>query len=269
MKFRFNLFNALILFCFSTTLYSAKPEVKNRYDQTVVNEIGEKINYSKLVLQAQKASQKTPLIKQSTANELATITKTPFDGKIDNLYSIMGTSIGRNSMHSIDIDNDGSIELICSATNQGFGVGNFWYIMKYDPTDKVWNQVWTSVQYTVNINCLEVVDINNDGNYEILLGLSNGSIEIYNGATRDLIKSVSCVTEGINSIVFADADNDSVNEIVISGSQNTYILDASTLAQKYKINKGANYVRVGILDNTNKNEIVLSSGYIYKLLEQP
>ena len=266
MKFQINYLIVFILLCWSTVLYSAKPIPKNMFDKNVVNETGEKINYSKAELQVQKAARKTPAVKQSTTNELTTVSKTSFDGKIDNLYSIMGTSIGRNSMHSMDIDKDGNVEIICSATNQGFGVGNFWYIMRYDPTDKVWNQVWTSPQYTVNINCLEIVDLNNDGNYEILLGLSNGSIEVYNGATRDLIKSVSCVTEGINSITFADADNDGVNDIVISGSQNTYILNASTLALKYTINKGANYVRVGVLDNTNKNEIVLSSGYIYKLL---
>lgn len=266
MKFQFNYFIVLIFLCCSISLYSAKNISKNLFDKNVVTETGEKINYSKAELQAQKVARKTPAIKQLTTNDLTTISKTPFDGKIDNLYSIMGTAIGRNSMHSMDIDKDGSVELICTATNQGFGVGNFWYIMKYDPIDKVWNQVWTSPQYTVSINCLEIVDLNNDGNYEILLGLSNGSIEIYNGATRDLIKSVSCVKEGVNSIVFADADNDSVDDIVISGSQNTYILDASTLTVKYTINKGANYVRVGVLDNTNKNEIVLSSGYIYKLL---
>jgi hypothetical protein len=266
MKFQFTYFIVSILLCCSTSLYSAKPISKNIYDKNVVNDAGEKINYSKAELQAQKVAQKSPTVKQAVVNDLTTVTKTPFNGQIDNLYSIMGTSIGRNSMHSMDIDKDGSMEIICSATNQGFGVGNFWYIMRYDPTDKVWNQVWTSPQYTVSINCLEIVDLNNDGNYEVLLGLSNGSIEIYNGATRDLIKSVSCVTEGINSITFADADNDSMNDIVISGSQNTYILNASTLAVKYTINKGANYVRVGVLDNTNKNEIVLSSGYIYKLL---
>jgi hypothetical protein len=247
-------------------MYSAKPVPNNLYNKSVVNEKGERINYTRSELESQKVVSKAPQIKQSAPSNISSISKTPFTGKIDNLCSIMGTSIGRNSMHSLDIDKDGSVELICTASNQGFGAGNFWYIMKYDSNDKVWNNTWASVQYSVSISCLEIADYNNDGMNEILLGLSNGTIEIYNGVTKELIKSASCATEGINSIVYADADNDAVNDIVISCSSKTYILNASTFAVKFTIDKGANYVRVGVLDNTNKNEIVLSTGYVYKLI---
>ena len=85
MKFQFNYLIVSVLLCCSISLFSAKPIPKNLYDKNVVNETGEKINYSKSELQAQKAARKTPAVKQSTTNELTTVSKTSFDGKIDNL----------------------------------------------------------------------------------------------------------------------------------------------------------------------------------------
>ena len=61
----------------------------------------------------------------------------------------------------------------------------------------------------------EFADLNNDGNYSILLGFENGTIEVYNAATKELVKKVLPTTNTINSIVFADADNDNEKEIVI------------------------------------------------------
>lgn len=240
---------------------------KDIYGQEILSTQGKKINYSQSDLKRLKTNapnQVVPLKISSTSQ--ATGLKTPFTAKVDNMYSIMGTSIGRNSMHSLDVDKDGNVELICSASTQGFGSGNFWYIMRYNSTDKSWSQAWTSMVYASNIKTIEVVDYNNDGNYEILLGFENGKIEVYNPVTMELVKSFSPVTESINSIIYADADNDSVNDIVISCPSNTYVLDAITFVKKFTINKGANYVRVGMLDSSNKNEIILSSGFIYKLI---
>jgi hypothetical protein len=255
---------SVILLVFSTSAIGQKKTPKDMYGREIVSSEGKKINYSDFNLVKSVAKTKTPQLKTVSANP-STGLKTPINAKIDNMYSIMGSCIGRNSMHSLDIDNDGKTEIICSASSQTFGTGDFWYIMRYDPTDKTWNQVWTSPKYTNYINTLEVVDFNNDKNYDILVGLSDGTIEIYNGVTKELIKSVKPVNEAINSIVYADADNDSQKDIIISCPQNTYVLDATTFAQKFVINKGANSVRVGKLDDSNKNEIVLSSGTIYKL----
>ncbi|HEY5591057.1 MAG TPA: BACON domain-containing carbohydrate-binding protein [Paludibacter sp.] len=266
MKHVFTYLFSVFLLGSTFSVYSQKPTQKDIYGQEIINTVGKKINYSESDLKLLKsvAVNKMPQLSSSFATQ-STILKTPINAKIENLYSIMGTSIGRNSMHSLDIDKDGNIELICTATTQGFGIANFWYIMRYNSTDKTWSQVWTSTQYATNITTLEIVDFNNDGNYNIMLGFTNGTIEVYDAVTKELIKSVSPVTESINSIVYADADNDLQKDIVISCPSNTYIIDATTLAKKYTINKGANYVRVGKLDDSNKNEIVLSSGFIYKL----
>ena len=259
------LFCALFLGLF-TSGYCQNETQKNIYGLEIRNASGEKINYSESELQQLNANFNEADFKlKSTKVAPSSDSKIPMKTKIDKLYSIMGTSIGRNSMHSIDIDHDGTLELICTASNQTFGDGNFWYIMRYNTAKQTWNQIWISTQETNRISTLEVIDFNNDGNYKILLGFENGTLKIYDGATRELLKTVSPLTEKINSIVYADADNDSKKDIIISGPSNTYILDPETFVQKFQINKGANYVRVGKLDDSNLNEIVLSSGYVYKL----
>ncbi len=266
MKPVFNYLTSLLLISCITSVYSQNTIVpKDIYGQNVLSAEGKRINYSESQLKVAKLNlQKSPALKVSE-NSQSNVVKSQMDAETDNMYSIMGTSIGRNSMHSLDIDNDGNVELICSATTQGFGIANFWYIMRYDATDSSWNQIWTSPLYSTNIQTLEVVDFNNDNNYQILLGFTDGTIQFYDPVTKTLIKSVKPISEPVKSIVYADGDNDSTKDIIVSGTSNTYILDATTLAQKTVINKGANYVRVGKLDDSGKNEIVLSSGYIYKL----
>lgn len=232
----------------------------------IISANGEKINYSESELKQPKTNfdKEEPKLKSAEVPQSAG-SKIPMETKIDNLYSIMGTSIGRNSMHSIDIDHDGTTELICTASNQTFGDGNFWYIMRYNAIGKNWDQIWVSTPETNRISTLEVIDFNNDNNYKILLGFENGTIKIYDGATKKLLNTVSPSSETINSIVYADADNDSKKEVVISCESNTYVLNSETYEKEFKIDKGADYVRIGKLDDSNLNEIVLSSGYIYKL----
>ena len=196
--------------------YSQKTTRKDIYGRDITNTDGNRVNYTqpdKNVLKPVAATN-MPLMTSRVATQTA-ITKIPFKATVDNMYSVMGTSIGRNSMHSVDIDNDGNVELVCTASTGTFSTGNYWYVMRYDPADKTWSQVWTSATSTVGINTLEVVDLNNDTKPEILIGYANGKLEIYNGETKELIKSATPITEGINSINYADADNDSAKEIVI------------------------------------------------------
>lgn len=266
MKSIISYFFCVILLGIFTSANCQNKIQTDKYGKEILNAEGRKINYSESEFKnSEIESEKEKLQLKSVEITQSSDSKIPMNTKIDNLYSIMGTSIGRNSMHSVDIDHDGTLDLICSATSQNYGTPNYWYVMNYNPADSSWNQVWVSKQETNQFNTLEIIDFNNDGNYKILLGFDNGTIKIYDGATKELLKNVSPVTEKINSIVYADADNDSLKDIVISCDYNTYILNSETFAQEYKINKGANYVRVGKLDDNNQNEIVLSSGYIYKL----
>lgn len=257
-----------LLFISSVTVSAQNSGQKDIYNREIINSNREKINYSESDFKTANKNLKSAASQLNSSKfQQSNCIKDTLKANITNLYSIMGTSIGRNSMHSIDIDNDGVVELICSASNQGFGSADFWYMMHYNSTNASCDQIWTSSQYSKKISTIEVVDFNNDKIYEILLCFEDGTIQIYDGKTRELTKEVKPVNEKINSIVYADADNDSKKDIVISCENNTYILDPISFVQKVQITQGSNYVRVGNVDSDPNNEIVLSYGAVYRITD--
>jgi hypothetical protein len=256
----------VLLFMSSMMISGQNSVEKDIYGREIIDLKGKKINYSKNDIRptSQDIINAASQLKSTSKVQQSNIQKEVLTANINNLYSIMGTSIGRNSMHSIDIDNDGIVELICTAAAQDYGA-NFWYMMHYNSNDNTCDQIWTSSQYSKRISTLEVVDFDNDKNYKILLCFEDGTIQIYDGKSRELIKEVKPVNERINSVVYADADNDSQKEIVISCEYNTYLLDPITFLEKFKIAQGSKYVRVGNVDADPNNEIVLSYGAVYRV----
>jgi hypothetical protein len=253
----------LFLLFISAFAYGQKKEVKDNVGRIIISSGKEKINYSQ--------NEQTPVGLTNTSSTIKSRTtqsnakKDTITAKAYNVFSIMGTSIGRNSMTSVDIDNDGITELVCTASTQTFGPNDFWYIMRYNSVEGTYNQIWVSPQYSQQITSLKVVDFQNDNKYNIILTYSDGSIEIYDSKTKNLLKKVKAVNEKITDLVYADADNDSKKDIVISCENNTYVLDANSLQQKFKISQGSNHVRVGNVDSDSKNEIVLSYGAVYRI----
>jgi phosphotransferase system IIB component len=198
-------------------------------------------------------------------NDDYVITKDTIHFQTQTLYGIIGSSIGLESMHTLDIDHDGNQDLICAASNSTGSYGNYWYILNYDSINKSYTIVWNSASFEHLISVLEVVDINDDGNFEIVIGFNNGDVQIYNAQSKKLQVEAKIDYESINSIDFADADNDLQKELVVSSRFGTHILDPLTLAKKYRINRGASNVKVGNIDDNEQNEIVLSSGAVYRI----
>lgn len=268
MKSKTNEFKIIFVFLImsSIMMFGQNKVVKDVYGRDIINLQGEKIYYSQkdtLISSNDQKSYKSQLKLAKVKNDFSD--RPVIQAKLHNLYSIMGTSIGRNSMHSVDVDNDGIVELICAASSETFGANNFWYIMNCIAKDKSCNQIWVSPQYENSITNLEVVDLKKNKNYSIILTFTDGSIQIFDGKTRELVKLVKPVDERINSIVYGDADNDSVNDFVIACENSTYILDATTFAIKAKISQGSKYVKVGNVDADPNNEVVLSYGAVYRI----
>lgn len=250
-----------------SSIYAQAIVSTNLYGSPIENEKGMRINYSQSELETiQKISKDSKPFSQQRVSQVSNMLKTPVDASVSSVYSIMGACIGRKSMHTLDVDGDGATEIVCSATTGTFGAGNFWYILGYDAVDKDWKKEWNSATYDALINCIEVFDYDKDGTQEVLIGLATGKVLIVNAKTRVVEGEFTVASADIKSIIVADADNDSANDIVLSTATATYIVSATTFATKYTINQGASEVRVGVLDNSGKNEIVLSSGSVYKLI---
>jgi hypothetical protein len=263
-----NYLTAFIIFLFmcAWSVKGNNPVQKDINGRIILTADGKRINYSK-----SDPKPAASILKNVRSNYRNNGFGNFYSGKdtvsleIDNLYTTMGSAIGRNSMHSVDLDNDGIVELISTACSWTYGTGNYWYIMHYDPIDNSCNQIWSSPLLANNISCLEVVDFNNDHKYNIVMGLENGAVELYDAVTKELKKRTVLGYRYISSIEYEDADNDSQKDIVVTSLDYTYILNPVTFELKFTITQGGNSVRIGNVDDDAKNEIVLSTGFVYEL----
>ena len=179
---------------------------------------------------------------------------------------VMGTCIGLNSMNSGDFDNDNKTEIICSGGG-GFSGGKFWYILEYNENTTEYEFEWVSSYYGANygetsLSTITYFDIENDGNWEILCGFTDGSVLIYDGASMDLIRTIESAADGINAIFLADADNDDEKEIVFCDDDNTYFFEITNYTLEHTINFGAHDFEPGNVDQNEDIELVYSNGDI-------
>ena len=253
----------IFLFCliaFINTLKAQNQKIIQRdsYNRIIQDNGNERINYSKketesiIGIKDTSSEHKRNTLKTNLANNFGAKNINNCDA--DWKYSIMGTSIGRNSMNSYDLDNDGNVEILCSALSNG---ASFWYILKFDQKNNIYQQIWTSDMYNASISRIKVYDINNDGNYEIIIGFGNGTFQILNSINKSIIKEVATPSSGvITDIEFDDADNDGLKEITVSTSSKIYIYNPLNYIKEAELNFGANEFSIGNVDGTSDNEIV-------------
>jgi hypothetical protein len=175
---------------------------------------------------------------------------------------IFGSGIGLSGIITDDINNDNSLEIICDGFTGTFGGGSFWYILKYSETTQEYDMIWISNLYPQGISNITVFDIDGDGIYNIYIGFSDGHLGVYNGATLEEIDYIDTPLNSINRILYDDADNDLIKEIVLCDDSKILICDSNTLTFEHQINYGANDFEIGNVDSDTENEIVLSNGKV-------
>lgn len=178
-------------------------------------------------------------------------------------YAIMGTSIGRNSLNTYDVDNDGTKEIICSAIT-----GNYWgswYVMKFNPETGEYYQDWISDSYENSITRMTLSDMDDDDIPEIFAGFDNGKVLIYDIPSKTVIGQI-ILSSGyqINDIHAGDADNDGKTEIVIADEEDIYLFDPVSLSLKSQIPYLTNEFSLGNVDADPEVEIVISNGRVIR-----
>lgn len=183
--------------------------------------------------------------------------------------SIMGTCIGSNAMISMDIDYDGQTEIICSA-GSGYSSGFFWYILRYMPQSASYEHLWVSDMrpafYSGAISVIAAFDTDHNDIAEIYVGMVDGTVEVYDGATYQLIVTIPSETyETVSRILFDDADNDNVNELVLCKSEKTYLLNSADYSVEQVLDYASQDVRCGNVDNEPSRELVYSDGMVIRV----
>jgi hypothetical protein len=178
---------------------------------------------------------------------------------------IWGSGIGLSGLSVLDLDDDGQAEIVAGG-GIGFGQNTFWRISSFNSSTSKYSFEWMSRDYSpTTIQRIVVGDPEQSGNYRIFVWLGNGTIEVYDAATRQLLASFSGPLSGSSSHAFslADVDGDASIEIVMGSSSGLAVLDALTYALEWSTTDYiTSELAVGNVDTDTAPEIITTSQVI-------
>lgn len=185
---------------------------------------------------------------------------------------IFGTCIGaNNNLIPFDYGNDGTIELLASASQYGFGNGGYWYILKYNNANASYEKVYVSRLYEEPIGKLTVVDLHDDGQLELLLGMEN-LVEIINLEDMSIIHAMTINQTtgiyGIKQLRYDDADNDGEKEIVVAGYNGLVLINHNNWEIEADFQIEAGDFDIGNVDGDAALETVFAHGLTLEISTQ-
>lgn len=183
-----------------------------------------------------------------------------------------GIGIGAAGMMHIDIDNDGTEEIVFTSNitaNQGFWGPDGLSVLSYGKNSKSWG---ISRQYTLPQNSLiTTIYTFRDANNSAMLafGLIDNdtgkvTLKIKNLNKNTLVKEITINTLGItiNEILTGDADNDGGNELIIVTDNTTLLFNIADYSASGNLAYGAAHAALGNVDNDADNELVYNGGKV-------
>jgi len=180
-------------------------------------------------------------------------------------FGSYGHDIGVYLMDVIDLNNDNSNELIISSNiSDSWDQQDYFYILKYSDVTESYQFHWISRIFNAKITATLFKDLNDDQFQDIIIGLSNGNIHIFDGKSLKEIKAFNTRRKTINSLVIIDVDNDNQDEVIICDSDSSSIYSPS-FELEAEIPYGGNKMTIGNVDNDEEVEIILSSGKVIEV----
>lgn len=180
-------------------------------------------------------------------------------------YGLYGTYIGHAGLFTSDLDGDGSREIIATASPSGFGVNSSGYIVRRTANGG-YEQVWRSRQYSTTIAQLALADITGDGRDDIVVGLDDGTVYIYDGPTRQELGKLS-TTAMLTALAVADLDGDGSREVIVSDGLGIFVHAANGSGLRWSVaTGGGSSIAVGNVDGDAALEIITTAtggkGYV-------
>jgi hypothetical protein len=155
------------------------------------------------------------------------------------------------------------MEVLSAGAISTFGVNQFWYELEYQAGNQVYQMNWISAPEDAGIRVLTAIDVDPESAGEpVFLGLGSGDVRVISGVSREQIGFIETGGGAVRRILFADADNDGNNEIVVCSDAQVSLVDPVTLTIETTLPFGASDCEVGDVDEDPAREIVLSDGRV-------
>lgn len=254
---------------------ATRPVEVDRAGNPVRDERGASRRYSRAELEsatsrAASATSSTAGSAQTSASATAAANpalspapEAPFRVRFEERWrtSIFGTSIGRAGMIPIDLDGDGTLELVMGTSGyDGFFPNDGWLVVRPHPGDGRYEVVFASPPSSSNVSRIEVHRVG--GEPRVFVGLEDGTLQVYDGASLKLLRTLGVASEGIRSILFGDADGDGSPELVVGTEAALHFLDPETWAVEGFVPRGAVDAALGNVDADPWLELVLANGQV-------
>lgn len=175
-------------------------------------------------------------------------------------YGIAGSSIGRNGLEVGTLD--GHTEIYVTGSSVGyFGANDSWQILRRDETSGRYVQVFAHLPYVYALSRLLLTNVVGDSQPEIVVGLVDGAILIYDQRTRQAIGYMQ-TPGGLRDLAVADLDGDGSLEFIVLRDSDLAVYDLSG-ELKWKLDgAGGAQMVIGQMDHDSGLEIATSRGKV-------
>jgi|GEM_PF-2438437 len=176
------------------------------------------------------------------------------------IYGVLGDQIGRSGFATGDFDGDGLIEIACGGSLSTWGDNDYWYILERDEDSGEYRITWISETSTDNILLIRSFDLG--AGPQIFIVQDTGMILQFDAATMTEVRRIESGAGYIRQMCLADADNDGLEELVLSNTGNLYLFETAGMTLDHQLAVGARDFAVGDIDGDPALEVVTVEGLV-------
>lgn len=185
-------------------------------------------------------------------------------------YGALGDMLGVAGLDSGDVAGDGGVDILVTGTLNAPSAPSRFSLLRSDPQAALgYRQVAFSPNFDETLRAARLLDLDGDGVKEIVVGLDDGSIQVFRGHELQRLSTAS-VNGSVLQIELADADGDGALDLVVLSSQEISLFDPLTLQARGSVAHGAvgyylNELAIGNVDAEPSPEVVLNTGAVLRL----